>query len=242
MNLKTRQLFLSSAICLLALLSNCKKEVENWIDKKEDTVYDTTSTLAANRVISYKVLNTNSEPIYSSIDDQKKTITVYLPHYYGLYYMETKIELPKDATISPAETELAPVFSAQPFSYKVTAKDGSSATYTLNTIVMQPALQLEEFSSATSTYTASAGTGYTIAIAGANFVPSQTVTKLNVLDQTGKLIYQLGGTPSEASTTYMTFLWTDDAQNKLLKNTDYWLQIDSYGRKQKMQYPIQVNY
>lgn len=228
--------------CCTILTVSCTKKVDKWSDVKAATIYDTTSSLAANRIITYKVLNTGSDAIFSSVNNKEKTITVYLPYYYALYYMETEIILPAGSTIIPAATALAPVFSDTTFTYTITDANGAKATYALHTVIQQPDLQLNELSTATSTTTLFMKAGGSYPFTGKNFVPSNSVTKLNLVDASGKVIYQFDESSIEPYTYQMNFTGSANALIVLAKDTDYWLQVKSYNLTYTTKYPIRINY
>lgn len=228
--------------CYAGFTVSCTKKVDKWSDVKADTVYDTISNLPASRILNYKVLNTGSDAIYSSVNNKEKTITVYLPYYYALYYMETEISLPTGVTISPAATTLAPVFSDTTFTYTVTASNGSKATYSLHTVIQQPELQLNELSTATTTTTLFLRAGGSYPFNGKNFVPANSVTKLNLVDAKGKVIYQFDESSIEPYTYQMNFTANANALTVLAKDTDYWLQVKSYNLTYTTQYPVRIDY
>ncbi|MFT3824978.1 MAG: hypothetical protein QM731_13730 [Chitinophagaceae bacterium] len=235
-------LFTPVVLCTIVLnFIACTKKTDRWSDKKADTVYDTLTTLSQSRIITYKVANSGEHSIYASIDDTKKEITVYLPHYYQLDYLETEISLPEKATISPSPAELVPVFSTSPFTYTVTGKDGSKSTYTVRIIIQQPEIKLTERSTATSTSSININTS-TLILTGSNIIPSYSVTSVYLLDKDGNQVYKLqqyNGSET-ASTSSMPFLFGSDAKDKLAVNTDYWFQVKCYALTYRMQYPVRI--
>ncbi|WP_286971751.1 hypothetical protein [Flavobacterium sp. UBA4854] len=239
--LKTPLFFV--AFTLFSLLTSCDNEEERWRDVKEDPVTEIVTDLDARRIISFKVVNPGeSQAIYSAVNNLEKTITVYLPSYYEYEYLETSISLPEKTTITPAATELVPVFAKTPFTYTTKAADGTTAVYTVKIVIQQPKLVLRELSSETSTYTIPVSSS--MFLKGENFVPSYEVTKVYAVDAQGNkkwqfqqynegldifsfsAAYVFGGTSSEAIT--------------LEPDTDYWIQMESYNLTATMKYPIRI--
>jgi len=97
-------------------------EIVKEVEVKGDTVYDTLDVpaLPGSRMLEYNVANLADGPIYSAIDHTSKVITVYLPHYYALEFIEPDIVLPEGSTVEPESGELVAVFAETPVSYKVT--------------------------------------------------------------------------------------------------------------------------
>ena len=105
-----------TAFSLFSLLTSCDNEEERWTDVKEDPVTEVITDLDTRRIISFKVTNPGeSQAIYSAVNNLDRTITVYLPSYFEYQYLETAVTLPEKTTISPAASELIPVFGKTPF-------------------------------------------------------------------------------------------------------------------------------
>lgn len=106
-------------------------------------------SLATNRVLEYKITNVSGDPIYGVINDERKTITAYIPYYYYLTAIQPEIAVSDGATINPGSNTLIEgldslFFASTPLQYTVTAKDGSKATYSLLLETQQPALEMDE--------------------------------------------------------------------------------------------------
>jgi len=223
----------------LILGTGCTKEEERWTDEPY-------SKLADNRIISYSVANAfmgDEEPIYSSIDNEKKTITVFLPHYYILQAMEVEAELPKGATISPDLDELVPVFpeDGKDFTYEVTGKSGEKATYTVKVVVQQPSFILKEISSETNIRTIAASN---IEIDGQDLVPGAGVMKVSLLDEDGKLAVPQTAFEVRAVRADMSKLFChviEDKKESIETGKKYWIEVQSYAVKARMQYPIYLS-
>lgn len=104
--------------------------------------------LATNRVLEYKITNISGDPIYGVINDEKKTITAYIPYYYYLTSLQPEIEVSDGATVTPGSNTLVEdldslFFAAAPLQYTVTAKNGTKATYSLLLETQQPELGME---------------------------------------------------------------------------------------------------
>jgi hypothetical protein len=238
MHPKTNLLFFVA----IATLSSCTKTVENLIDKKEDTVYTVITDRPDNRIVEYAVKNSGQYNIKGSIDDSTKVITVYLPHFYELQYLEVGITLPDSATISPSDDELVPVFdTATPFKYVVTGKKGTTTVYTVKIVIQQPSFVLNELSSETTTRTINfSGTRTSIGITGLYMIPSYAVTTLHLFDADNNEVYKFQdwtGSNSNA-TTAMTFAIKQEDKSLINTDTNYWLEVHCYALKYRMTYPV----
>lgn len=242
MKLKTTLLLLSTGFVLQTSLISCKKTIERWQDKPAETVRETITARADNRIVEYKVENFTDLDIKGAIDDEKKTITIYLPHYSRLEFLETAISLPQGASISPAADVLVPVFPTTPFKYTVTGKSGQKAEYTVKVVVQQPEIILNELSTPTATKVINIASAWEIVVInGQDLVPAFSATSLYFLDKDGKEVYKvpeyLGTEPRTFSMSYVI-----DATGKatLQPATDYWLEVRSYAVRKKMQLPVRI--
>ncbi|WP_289659989.1 hypothetical protein [Flavobacterium panacagri] len=231
---------LLSAFALISLLTSCDNEEERWTDVKEDPITEIVTDLDARRIISFKVINPGeNQAIYSAVNNLDRTITVYLPSYYEYEYLEASITLPEKTTISPATTELVPVFAKTPFLYTTKAADGSTAIYTVKVVIQQPKLVLNELSTETTTY--SLATSATLLVKGENFIPSYEVTKVYAVDAQGnkKWQFQQYNDGLDLFSFSGRYSFGTTATNVTLEaNTDYWIQMESYNLTAKMKYPI----
>jgi hypothetical protein len=227
---------LKGVVPLALMLWACDgDEIIKEVEVKGDTVYDTLEAPEpGNHILEYNVVNLADAPIYSAIDHAEKTITVYLPHYYVLEFIEPEIVLPQGASVSPETGELVEVFSAEPVTYTVTARDGTKATYQLKIEIQQPQIVLDELGTAEAPHSIGIDDG--IVITGKNFIPDIAVTNVYLIDEAGeeiKLVPEVNAT--ERSTT-MGFYAVETAveTGKL-----YWIEMRAYTLTQRMQYPIQ---
>ncbi|UTN03148.1 DUF5018 domain-containing protein [Flavobacterium bizetiae] len=236
--LKTMLFF--SSFTLFSLLTACSSEEDRWTDVKGETVKEIVTNLDAKRIISFRVVNPGeSQALYSAVDNVKKTITVYLPSFYEYQYLETAIALPEKTTITPAATELLPVFSKTPVTYTTKAADGTTAVYTVKIMIQQAALTLKELSTETSTFTVQAGAS--IKVTGENFVPSYEVTKLFIVDKDGNKKLQLKQYNDGVDITSFYVMYSFDAiETGLQTDTDYWLMMESYNITKTMKYPFRI--
>lgn len=236
--LKTMLFF--SSFTLFSLLTACSSEEDRWTDVKGETVKEIVTNLDAKRIISFCVVNPGeSQALYSAVDNVKKTITVYLPSFYEYQYLETAIALPEKTTITPAATELLPVFSKTPVTYTTKAADGTTAVYTVKIVIQQAALTLKELSTETSTFTVQAGAS--IKVTGENFVPSYEVTKLFIVDKDGNKKLQLKQYNDGVDITSFYVMYSFDAiETGLQTDTDYWLMMESYNITKTMKYPFRI--
>lgn len=232
-----------TAFALFSLLTSCDNEEERWTDVKEDPVTEIITDLDARRIISFKVTNPGEDqPIYSAVNNLERTITVYLPSYYEYQYLETSIALPEKTTISPAATELIPVFGTTPYLYTTKAEDGSTAVYTVKIEIQQPEIVLKELSTETTTY--SLPTTSPLFLKGENFIPSYEVTKVYLVDAEGnkKWQFQQYNEGLDIFNFSVTYVFGETAANPLTleADTDYWVLMESYNLSAKMQYPIRI--
>ena len=236
--LKTMLFF--SSFTLFSLLTACSSEEDRWTDVKGETVKEIVTNLDAKRIISFRVVNPGeSQALYSAVDNVKKTITVYLPSFYEYQYLETAIALPEKTTITPAATELLPVFSKTPVTYTTKAADGTTAVYKVKIVIQQAALTLKELSTETSTFTVQAGAS--IKVTGENFVPSYEVTKLFIVDKDGNKKLQLKQYNDGVDITSFYVMYSFDAiETGLQTDTDYWLMMESYNITKTMKYPFRI--
>ncbi|MFH7000644.1 DUF5018 domain-containing protein [Flavobacterium bizetiae] len=236
--LKTMLFF--SSFTLFSLLTACSSEEDRWTDVKGETVKEIVTNLDAKRIISFRVINPGeSQALYSAVDNVKKTITVYLPSFYEYQYLETAIALPEKTTITPAATELLPVFSKTPVTYTTKAADGTTAVYTVKIVIQQAALTLKELSTETSTFTVQAGAS--IKVTGENFIPSYEVTKLFIVDKDGNKKLQLKQYNDGVDITSFYVMYSFDAiETGLQTDTDYWLMMESYNITKTMKYPFRI--
>ena len=240
---------------LMIAISACKKTGENRKDVKADPVTDTVTARENNRIISYKVQSPTRDGIYAAVNDGDNTITVYLPYFYALNFIEVAaIGLPAGTTISPAIDELVPVFPNTPFTYTVTAADKTTRTYTVKVIVLQEKLVINELSTAsvTRTYAFNFGAG-TLAnvffeITGSNMVPSADYTTLHLMDAASGGNEVLVFSPYTAGlllSTNMGYLYqynkNDPSAWLIRSGTDYWLEVRSYKRVHRMIYPVRFS-
>ncbi|MCC9019879.1 MULTISPECIES: hypothetical protein [Flavobacterium] len=233
----------SSAFTLLTLLTGCSSEEERWTDVKEAPITEIVTGLDAKRIISFRVTNPGTtQAIHSAVNNLKKTITVYLPSYYEYQYLEAAITLPANTTISPAAKELIPVFSKTPVTYTTKAADGTTAVYTVNVVIQQPKLVVNEVSSPTETFSIS--TDSPLTVKGQNFLPSYEVTKVFVVDAQGNKKWQMKqyNEGLDIGSFYVMYVFADAANTTvpLQPDTDYWLMMESYNLSTTMKYPFRI--
>lgn len=86
--------------------------------------------LPQDKIVEYSVNNVPAgTSLYGAIDDEKKTITLYVPFYLGLELIDA------DITVSPGaklQEEILPIpIDTEDQTYTIVAADGSTNTYTL---------------------------------------------------------------------------------------------------------------
>lgn len=222
-------------LSIITFFSSCTKTTDRIIDKEADPVYDTI-TQASGPVVDYKI-NTSKDGIYANVDNTEGKITIYLPYFYQLEYMEPSISMASGFTISPGNDALVPVLSDKPFIYTVKDATGKSKEYSVNVVVQQPEMRLAEISTASNTRTLSLDGVY---IYGQNMVPSFNVTSLHIINSNGEDVGLLVGNSQLdiPRSTLLVFSKFGGDISKLTANTDYWIEIRSYTLTKKMQYPV----
>jgi hypothetical protein len=244
-----------TAVFLLLFCISCKKTVENRVDVKAGPVTDTVTSRENNRIISYRVQSPVAGGIYAYVNDSDNTVTVYLPYFYALNFIEVAaVELPAGTTISPGIDELVPVFNDKPFMYTVTAVDKTTRKYTVKIVVLQEKLVINELSTAatTKTYAFNFSTGALadvyFAITGSHMVPSADYTTLHLMDAAsgGNEVLKASLSQSELPlSTYMYYSYRYDKNDastwRVKAGTDYWLEVRSYNRKHRMTYPVRFS-
>ena len=235
---------LCSYILLFSFISlfwACGDEVENLIEVKGDTVFDTVvnAALPNARILEYKVENAPTV-IYSAINDSTRTITVYLPHYYALGFIDPVISLPAGASISPDDEALVPVFGEEPFVYTVSAPGEADVQYTVLPVVQQPEIILNELSTSEDTTViglAGGGSSTAITIRGENFIPEMSVTKLFAIDENenAREISPVAG--AEQSARSAEIRYRPPPRDEFPEGV-YWLEMRAYALTARMQYPV----
>lgn len=228
--------------CLMVCSVGCTKHLDNIITE-EETWYDTVGALPDNRIIAYKVANVNESPIYSSINDSLKTITVYLPAYYQLGIIQPEIVLPAGTAVSPAADEPVPVFYDKPFEYQVTSSKGAKATYKVHIIVQQQSFMIRELTTdpANPITITDAVQGGIISLTGENMLASYAVTKGFLMDADGKEVYALGsGGYTQPMSNRISFGHGPALQMPVIPAGLYWLEVRSYALTRRMVNPIKV--
>lgn len=234
----TLQLSFLMSLILMLLSSSCSKEVERWSDEQQGTQYDSVSLLPSPRILSFKVINADATDLYAAINDSAKTITLYLPAFHMLSFLEVEIQLPEGTAISPKQEELLPVFSDRPFQYSLKDKDGKTAVYTVDIHIQQEDFILNELSTAEKTLKISKSGD--IQVFGKNFIPDLAVSKGYLVDHEGTVIYTLKTQMLTPLSTELSW-WLHASEDTSLKpNTDYWVKIVSYSLSHTMKYPIQI--
>jgi len=217
-------------LCILVLLSlayACTK-----------TATITPPAPAGNRIISYKITNVQGDPLYGAVNDTDSSITVYLPYYLYLTILAPEIQISEGARVEPATgsfiENLPDLFTAgRDIRYTVTGKDSSKFTYKLHIEVQQPRLSLTELSPDATT-PAVYFTGSTAELTGNNFIVNNTLTKVSLVDKTGK----------ETSTDQAYLYVSGPSQLYFAIPTvpagQYYVKIYSYSQWAVTNYPIEI--
>ncbi|MGE8430830.1 MAG: hypothetical protein ACN6O7_23355 [Sphingobacterium sp.] len=124
--------------------------------------------LPADKILEYKVTNLpNDEVIYGAIDNEKNTITVYLPYYYGLLVIDPSITLSNGASIAE---EILPVKTDEKNqTYTVKSATGTTRTYNLK-IELQSTPSFEAAFASTSSIALTKGPGAGFPAINGNFM------------------------------------------------------------------------
>jgi hypothetical protein len=112
---------ISHVVCLLAALFtlSCTKTME-------------LAPLPQNKITEFKIVNLPDTVIFGSIDQVDKSITVYIPYYYGLAVIDPEIKVSEGARLTE---EVLPIdLNETGTSYTVKAKDGSTQVYKLKIV------------------------------------------------------------------------------------------------------------
>lgn len=224
---------------ILFIFCACGDEIENIIEVEAETVFDTLATRSSARIVSYKVENAPTD-IVSAINDSTGQITVYLPHYYTLGFIDPEITLPEGASISPDADELVPVFGEEPVVYTVSAPGEEDATYTVVPIVQQPDLILDELSSEQDTIMIAVSSS--IFIRGKNFIPH--VSEGYLIDENENewslLSGSIGDIQSQNSTSmiFRSLGVTYEGNIEPFLNGPFWIEMRAYALTARMKYPI----
>ncbi len=124
--LKTSIRFLGFLMVAGTLLSSCTKTEMLPFEKEEN-----------NRIVEYKVATAN-EDIYGAIDNDKNIITVYIPYFTGLNYINAEVKLDDDAVLLDSvgtqinlDGGLEPVALGDTAKYFVQSSEGVRRLYTV---------------------------------------------------------------------------------------------------------------
>ena len=132
-----KQIFPAIMASLALFLAACTKTVTNPYPE-----------LSKSRILSYKIVNT-ATPIIGVVDDNDRTITVYLSPTTYLTLLEPQIMVSEGATVTPVSGTLIENMvdyftKGRTIQYTVTGTDKTITTYTLQIISQQPELAFEE--------------------------------------------------------------------------------------------------
>ncbi|RAJ04143.1 hypothetical protein LX64_03021 [Chitinophaga skermanii] len=223
-------------------ISSCTKTATNWIDKTADTVYDTVATQSSSAILAYGIANIPDDSIFAGIDHQNKLVTLYLPYYSTRYFIdEPKIAIPAGATITPGADSLIDVFAKTPTVYTVKGKDGSTSAYTLHIVVQQPGITLSELSTATTTRTVRSTAAITIA--GDNFIPDFSATKVFIVNDAGYRLELIPNTSFFNTSKQISLRAIKTSYPGILDKIPwglFYVEMEAYGLKAKMKYPINI--
>lgn len=210
--------------------------------------------LSQSRMLEYKIVNVQGDPIVGTINDQDSSITVYIPFYLQLLTLEPEIKASTGATISPASgtliEDLLDVFqNGRDIKYLVTGKDGSRKTYTLNIQVQQPPIVLKELSTAENTRNynvRSSNPNLRITLQGSGFSENRDLMKLELVDEAGTA-YPMGSIAlnnfNDTQSLNITLSSSAEATaifNSIETSKKFRIRVYSYAQQATTQYPIQI--
>ena len=222
---------------LVTLIGACTDEVENLIERKGDTVFDTLTALPGTRILEYSVENT-PEVIYGAINDSARTITIYLPLQYADFrIIDPVISLPEGTTIAPDEDELVPINPEEPFVYTVSSPEQRDVDYTVIVIRQHPEMILNELSSSEDTTNIMVPSQVSVVITGENFIPDLSITSAYLIDE-DENEYQLGFTSEAQNTALSTQLSFSAIRDEELTGRLYWVEMRAFDLTARMKYPI----
>ena len=222
---------------LVTLIGACTDEVENLIERKGDTVFDTLTTLPGTRILEYSVENT-PEVIYGAINDSARTITIYLPQQYADFrIIDPVISLPEGTTISPDDDEPVPITPEKTFVYTVSAPGEEEVEYTVITIRQHPEIILNELSTSEDTTAIVVPSTVGIIIRGENFIPDLSITSTYLIDE-DENEYKLSFTTAGQNNSLSTELRYAAIQDETLAGRLYWVEMRAFTLTARMKYPI----
>lgn len=236
---------------LRSLLLICGISILTAACTKTDTIAP--PELSQSRMLEYKVVNVQGDPIVGTINDQDSSITVYLPFYLQLLTLEPEIKVSTGATISPASgtliEDLLDVFqNGRDIKYLVTGKDGSKRTYTLNIRVQQPSIVLKELSTADNirNYNVrSSSPNLRIVLQGSGFSENRQLMKLELVDEAGTAYPVSIPTNNFNDTQSININLSSSAEalaifNSIETSKRFRIRVYSYAQQATTQYPIQI--
>ena len=234
---------------LRPLLSACIAALLITACTKTDTIAP--PERSQSRMLEYKIVNVQGDPIIGTINDEDSSITVYLPFYLQLLTLEPEITVSTGATVSPASgtlvEDLLDVFrNGREIKYIVTGKDGSKKTYTLNINVQQPPVVLEELSTADNirNYNVRSTTlSLRITLQGSGFSENRQLMKMEMVDDEGN-IYPLGIATNNFNDTQSLNINLSRNDQELFNSFEtsktFRIRVYNYARQAITQYPIQI--
>ncbi|SUJ28089.1 Uncharacterised protein [Sphingobacterium spiritivorum] len=224
---------LCALFCLAMTFSSCTKTEE-------------LTPLPEDKMLEYKVVNlTDDQVIYGAIDNQKNTITVYLPFYYGLSVIDPEIKLSNGAKL---KEEILPIqVEATGTTYTVTAANGISRTYTLH-IVLQSTPSLAV--SWQTPLALSQSPGKTMPAILGNFAHSNAkLVKVTLINQENQKRYSMGVNSAslltgEKDLYLLRFNGTEyiDRIPADIINGTYKVEVQSLGHTSLIAEPLTISY
>lgn len=221
---------------------------------------------AQNRILEYKIVNVQGDPVYGAVNDTDSSITLHLPFYKQLTILEPEITLSEGATVKPATGTLIEdvpevLRNGRDIKYTVTGKDGTVKTYTLKLAVQQPAMVVQELSTDAATpaeFTIEMApqvvSSFSFNIIGEGFSENLDLMKVMLVDAAGKEIpgvldLSITNTNNLNSIGVFVSVYYDAAKQTytipdVLKNIPqtglYRVRVYNYAKVATMQFPIRI--
>ena len=231
-------------LCLATVMASCTKTTE--IEPPAQ---------AQNRILSYEITNVQGSPIEGVVNDDTKTIKVYLPYHYYLTTLEPTIKVSDGAAVNPTSgtliDDLLDIFdNGRDISYTVTARDGSKAVYKLQIVVQQGDFKLEEISPSATEITELAYGGNTYAdlyipcsgeIPSGNKTLDRQLIKITLTAQDGStyVIDNERGSKLDATVNAVYFVLSNSSVPNL-KAGIYTVKVRFYSKTVTLKNPIRI--
>jgi len=205
--------------------------------------------LPNSKILAY-TLPLNDGDIIGAIDQEQRTITLYLPYYNELEIIEPKITVEKGATLVDPIMPISVLDST--VTYTVRGADKTTNTYRLKIVVQQPGtpLKIQELSSENTVATYGVG-DYNVQLLGVFNTSDIEKIQAFLVDTQGKETALIAS--SEFSTAFIRVIYNSVTKQKDYSFGDlrippttipgsYTIKIKVRGASAETKYPIKVAY